>query len=308
MRSRLTLLVLSTLTSLAAVADTVQLKPVADTAIFLPDPASNFGKQNALPLGTIKNGAQPGRLLLRFDLSSVPTNAVVTNVTLRITVVKQASTSPKAETVEAHRLLKAWGEGVKNGQLGATATVGEATWLDRLKGQAAWGVAGGQGGTDFVLAASTSTTLNGLASYTFNSTATAAADVQSWLQDPASNFGWMLLSANESVLASAKRVASREDTTVSRQPLLTVGYSVPPPPPPVPQFNRIALQPAGVELGFHAEAGFIYTVSFRAAVETGVWQPLTNVIAKLAPLDALVTDVLSSPDRFYQVSITGTVD
>ena len=299
-------LVFGALAPAAVLADTAQFKPVADTAIFQPEAPNNFGRQNSLPLGTVANQTASGRLLLRFDLSSLPTNAVITNVTLRITVVKQAQ-NPKADTVEAHRLLKPWGEGTKSGQLGAVATAGEATWVDRLKGQAAWGVAGGQAGTDFATAVSTSASLGGPANYTFNSTATLVADVQAWSQDPATNFGWLLLSSNESVRGNAKRVASRE-AAAAQQPLLTVSYSVPPPEPPAPQFSRVTLRSGRLELGFHAEAGFIYTVSFREAVNAGVWQPLTNVVAKLQPVDAVVTDAADQSARFYQVGITGQTD
>jgi hypothetical protein len=299
-------LVFGALAPAAVLADTAQFKPVADTSIFEAEAPNNFGRQNSLPLGTVANQTASGRMLLRFDLSSLPTNAVITNVSLRITVLKQAQ-APKAESVEAHRLIQPWGEGIKTGQLGALASAGEADWTDRLKGQAAWAAPGGQAGTDFATAASSSANLSVPANYTFNSTATLVADVQAWLQNPADNFGWMLLNANESVRSSAKRVASRE-ATAAQQPLLTIGYSVPTPEPPAPQFSRFALQSGRLELGFHAEAGFIYTISFREAVDAGVWQPLTNVVAKLQPVDAVVTDAADQAGRFYQVSITGQVD
>ena len=299
-------LVISALASVALFADTAEFRPVADTAIFQQEAPNNFGRQNSLPLGTVANQTASGRLLLRFDLSSLPFNAVITNVSLRITVLKQAQT-PKAESVEAHRLLQPWGEGTKTGQLGALASAGEADWTDRLKGQAAWAGPGGQAGTDFATAASSSANLSVPANYTFNSTATLVADVQSWLQNPTNNFGWLLLNANESVRSSAKRVASRE-AAVTQQPLLTVSYSVPPPPPPVPQITHVALKSGLLELGFHAEADFIYTVSFREAVNVGVWQPLTNVVTRFQPADAVVTDPADQTGRFYQVSITGQAD
>ncbi len=306
MRCLPTLLAFGTLVPLAVVADTAQFKPVADTAIFQQEAPNNFGRQNSLPLGTVANQTASGRLLLRFDVSSLPFNAVITNVSLRITVLKQAQT-PKAESVEAHRLLQPWGEGTKTGQLGALASAGEADWTDRLKGQAAWAMAGGQAGTDFATAVSTSAGLGGPGNYTFLSTATLVADVQAWLQNPAGNFGWLLLNANESVRSSAKRVASRE-AAATQQPLLTVSYSVPPPPPPAPQFTQVALKSGLLELGFHAEADYIYTVSFREAVNVGVWQPLTNVVSRFQPADAVVTDPANQTGRFYQVSITGQVD
>jgi hypothetical protein len=289
-------------------ADSVVLKPAADTAIFSLGATSNFGKESALPLGAVGNNAagNVGRMLMRFDLSNVPTNAVITNVTLRVTVTKQRN-GGAAEPIELHRLLKNWGEGSKVGLQGAVATSGEATWRDRFASQtAAWGVAGGQAGTDFTTTASVTNNLGGPANYTFPTTPALVADVQAWLQDPTANFGWLLLSAKENVVGSAKRVASHEDAT--RSPLLTIGFSVPPPPPPPPKFDRITRKGDTVELGFHAEAGSIYTVSFRPAADAGVWQSLTNVVSKLVSVEAVVTDTLAESSRFYQVAITGHVD
>ena len=290
--------------------DSVQLKPAADTAIFSLSATSNFGKEPALPLGALGPNAagNVGRLLMRFDLSSLPTNAVVTNVTLHITVTKQRF-GGAAEPIELHRLLKNWGEGSKVGQKGATATSGEATWKDRFTSTnqtAAWGIAGGQAGTDFTTAASVTNNLDGPANYTFPTTPALIADVQSWLTNSAANFGWFLLSAKENVIGSAKRVASHEDA--ARSPLLTIGYKIPPPPPPPAKFDRITRNGDTVELGFHAEAGSIYTVSFRPAVDVGEWQPLTNVVSKLVSVDAVVLDPVATTSRFYQVAITGQVD
>src|SRR5207248_8531965 len=48
-----------------------------------------------------------------------------------------------------------------------------------------------------------------------------AADVQSWLDDPASNFGWLVL-GNEATSTTSKRFDTRETTT---PPVLTVEYT-----------------------------------------------------------------------------------
>jgi hypothetical protein len=48
-------------------------------------------------------------------------------------------------------------------------------------------------------------------------------DLQNWLNNPAANFGWMLISDSEGVEFTARRFASREDSVNS--PILTVQYS-----------------------------------------------------------------------------------
>jgi len=87
-------LVGSALAVVVSRADSIQLKPAADTAIFAAKPTSNFGKEGALPLGTINNSSDPGRVLLKFDLGTLPAGALVTNVPLQPTVVKPPSGAP----------------------------------------------------------------------------------------------------------------------------------------------------------------------------------------------------------------------
>ena len=297
-------LVFSALAVVVARADSIQFKPAADTSIFAAKPTSNFGKEGALPLGTINNSSDPGRVLLKFDLGPLPAGAVVTNVSLQLTVVKQRPGGAK-ETVGAHRMSRPWGEGAKSGTLCAVGSSGEATWQAASVGQGTWGAPGGSAGTDFAAASSSTAILGGPANYTFASTADLVADVQAWTKDPAMNFGWLLVSQQENVRGNAKRVASREDA--ARSPMLTVQFSLPP-PPSVARFDRIVLRGDAAELGFRAVAGNIYTVSVRDRVGDGAWQPLTNVVSKLQDADAVVTDPVTAAARFYQVAITGQVD
>ena len=58
------------------------------------------------------------------------------------------------------------------------------------------------------------------------------ADVQSWLDDPASNFGWLVL-GDESEIATAKRFDTRESAS---PPVLTIIYRpAGPRPTPTPR-------------------------------------------------------------------------
>src|SRR5207302_838656 len=49
-------------------------------------------------------------------------------------------------------------------------------------------------------------------------------DVQNWLSSPGSNFGWIVI-GDESGTGTAKRFDSRENSTASNQPALTIDYT-----------------------------------------------------------------------------------
>jgi len=53
-----------------------------------------------------------------------------------------------------------------------------------------------------------------------------AADVQGWLDNPASDFGWILV-GNEVDTRSAKRFDSLQHDTEVLRPLLTIDYTAP---------------------------------------------------------------------------------
>jgi hypothetical protein len=53
------------------------------------------------------------------------------------------------------------------------------------------------------------------------------ADVQSWLDNPQNNFGWVLI-GNESVPQTAKRFDTRENIETSFRPALSVQYATEP--------------------------------------------------------------------------------
>jgi hypothetical protein len=59
--------------------------------------------------------------------------------------------------------------------------------------------------------------------YAWGSTPALVADVQEWIDDPASNFGWILIS--DEATRSAKSYLSRE--AGSNGPRLTVQYTTP---------------------------------------------------------------------------------
>jgi hypothetical protein len=126
-------------------------------------------------------------------------------------------------------VLADWGEGASNatgggGGSGAPAAAGDATWLHTFFNTATWTTAGG----DFLGASSATTAVGGVANYTWTSPQ-LAADVQSWLAAPATNFGWLLL-GNEAVNQTVKRFDTRENATAAFRPVLSVDYTPIPEP------------------------------------------------------------------------------
>jgi hypothetical protein len=127
-----------------------------------------------------------------------------------------------------------WGEGDKIPEdgspgLGAPATAGDATWLNRFVGGEVWAAPGGAAGTDFAADASASALVFGLGEpVIFESSSALVADVQAWVNQPGANFGWMLMTATEDARKSARSFASGEHG--SGGPTLVIEYTLVPEP------------------------------------------------------------------------------
>jgi len=173
------------------------------------------------------------RALLWFDIAAtVPAGSTITGV--QLTMYNDAANA-QDESVALHRVAFDWGEGTSvatGGQgSGAAATSGDATWLHTFFNTQLWVQAGG----DFQPSASASTIVGATASYTWISTAGMVADVQGWLYDPTTNFGWGVV-GNELAPSTAKRFATREEPDTTRRPKLIVEYV--PSPVPIPTLSE----------------------------------------------------------------------
>jgi hypothetical protein len=185
-------------------------------------------------------GPNAGRVLRRgvlsFDVAAVvPAGATIDSVSLGLHL-SNSSTGGGASSVALHRLLADWGEGVSNagepGGSGAAAASGDATWQHRFFDTDSWSSAGG----DFLAAASASTVVGEFAAPDdpSNSYEWAGAglveDVQSMLDDPAGNFGWILV-GDEATSNSSKRFHTKEHGTPEQRPRLFIRYRLPIPAP-----------------------------------------------------------------------------
>lgn len=198
--------------------DSVQMTADRDNSIYSEHPANSNGLGD-LFAGLIANFSGTRRALIRFDLSLLPPGATVTSAAVTMEVNKVGNPTGGNFDFTLHRLTRDWGEGTSAGTgTGAPASTGEATWQESSFGGQAWTNPGG----DFVAAASATTSVGGLDFHTWNS-AGLAADVQGWLNQPATRFGW-ILRGNETI-PSAKIFSSRNSPN---GPVLTVGYYPPP--------------------------------------------------------------------------------
>lgn len=165
------------------------------------------------------------RALVSFDLSTqIAAGSSIQSVQLKLNATK-AGSSASNSTLSIYRLLQTWGEGTSqaSGGQGATATTGDVTWTRRFYNTSVWTTAGGTRNSTV----SGSTTFLGLGQVTWNSTSQMVSDVQSWVDNAASNAGWIIL-GNESTNVSAIQFDSVQ--TNGTPPTLVVTYGVAPAP------------------------------------------------------------------------------
>jgi hypothetical protein len=275
--------------------------PVADTTLFEVAPDNNLGR-SSLAVGSVAatGGGARGRALLRFDLSAVPSNAVIQSATLRFTVI-QGPFGGVASSFGVHRFLKPWAEGIGAGNQGVLAQNGETTWRSQFHGSSLWSQPGSTSGDDHVASSSGSVEVNALATYAI-SEAGIAADVQAWASGAATNHGWIMISDGEGTLSTARRVASRESP--GGAPSLEIQYTVPP-ADPVPRITSAAKTNNQFEVRFTVPSSYCYEVQFRDSLTSGSWARLTNICASAADVAAVATNSLAAPQRFYRLFISG---
>jgi hypothetical protein len=211
-----------------ASADMISINPSKDNTLYEYDPAEGdhsngagfhfFAGENAM--GELRRG------VLAFDVAgTIPAGSTITAASL---TMNMSMTPAGTLTVELHKLVADWGEGTSHAPMGegdgAPATPNDATWRHRFFDTIFWATQGG----DFSATVSASQSVGGVGQYTWSS-AQMVADVQSWLDNPDSNFGWLVL-GDETGAATAKRFDTRESAA---PPVLTIEYT-PGAPTPTP--------------------------------------------------------------------------
>ncbi|BCA57086.1 hypothetical protein W02_42260 [Nitrospira sp. KM1] len=239
-------------------AESITLTPFKDATIFGESINQGVPNTDGQDLFNRSNGAGPGifsggngalaahRALIEFDVAGqIPQGALITGValTMHIGIVAGSGGAPglgdqTSRIMDLHRLTADWGEGIT----GATSTTvggtgqgfpanpGDATWNASHFGSTLWNTPGG----DFDSTVSGSLAVGSVffSPQTWQSTPGMVTDVQNWLNDPSSNFGWILINHDEKARQTHRAFYSKEWTDPAMRPQLLVTYELAPVPVP----------------------------------------------------------------------------
>ena len=261
---------------------TLSLAPSADNTLY-QDPngqLSNGAGQHFYAGATDQSTGFIRRGAIKFDLSAVPAGSTVISATLTLNMSKTIS---GAEMVALHQALKNWGEGTSNAALGGTgpgegdgvqATTGDVTWLFTFFNTQRWTTAGGDFGP-----ASASTSVGGVGLYQWTG-AGITADVQQWVNNPATDFGW-ILTGNEASKGSAKQFDTEANAIPADRPVLTINFTTPTP--------DLTIAKSHVGIFHHGDNADSYTVNVTnvgAGPTTGTVTVTDTLPTGLAPTGA----------------------
>jgi hypothetical protein len=154
------------------------------------------------------------RPIIQFDLSSIPTNAIVTNAKLKLT---RTGGDANTQTINVHKLTQTW-------------TESQVTWNNAANGSA-WTTAGGT--YDPAIRSS-----NNVTGKKMNFYWSLGSLAQEWVQTPSSNMG-MLLKANDVRIDKRHSFATKENGPANTWDSLYVSYKLPLPCQAIP--NRAPL-------------------------------------------------------------------
>jgi hypothetical protein len=197
---------------------TVVLAPSKDNTLYQSGSGSTSNGKGAHTFSGATASRGVRRALLAFDVAAqVPPGSRITRVTLALHV---SMTIADPQTMALRRVTADWGEGTSNAGSsrdgdGAAAQPGDATWLHTFSPDRRWSRIGGDFETDADATASV-----GASSGVWESAAMITR-VQQWLDQPATNFGWIVI-GDESGTTTTKRFDSREVSTAVTRPALTI--------------------------------------------------------------------------------------
>ena len=196
---------------------TATLTATADTYIDGGNTTTNYGASTSL----IVDGKPDDGALLKWDLSSIPAGSTLQSATLSINV-----TGTSADTYEIYELKRSW-------------TELQATWK-KANSSTNWQSAGAQGSLDrgSTVLGTVTASATGIRNVVLN--AAGLAVVQGWVNNPATNFGFILQdyanSTDDDLVFS-----SREATVAANRPQLQVVYN-PPSAAPLSRTSSLGLQ------------------------------------------------------------------
>ncbi|MBK8035789.1 MAG: DNRLRE domain-containing protein [Verrucomicrobiaceae bacterium] len=177
------------------------LTSVADNESWSEQPTTNYGTANVAWVA--RTPSYRDRVMLRFDLSSIPSNATITSAVMTL---NRKSGAGGSTAITAHRLTQAWAETT-------------SSWNNRSTGTP-WSTPGGDGDYDATAAATTTVNANGAHNWNITSLA------QSWVNGTNANHGMLMRLQNEAS-SGEHEFYTREEATASRRPTLSITYTIP---------------------------------------------------------------------------------
>jgi len=198
--------------------------PIVQDAIVYESAAGNVanGAGQFLYAGNQSNGLKR-RVAIKFNLAGIPAGATIQEVELALYCNQ---TSGAATVMPLHRLNADWGEGTSddsgNESDGTAAMTNDVTWLHRFFSSQLWTTPGGE----FQAAPSATQSVGAANVFHVWSSPGMTADVQGWLNNSGTNFGW-IMRGDELTAANTKRFDSRQGGTPANWPQLTVTYLPP---------------------------------------------------------------------------------
>jgi len=168
-------------------------------------PDRNTGGNNLIETATYKGSdSDEKNILLRFDLSGIPSNASVTSASLELFLASTRNGTPVKE-INLHEILSSWDEGTGVGIDGQdvpgvdwhSAPIIDETALSSIPvgSQPEW--------------------------YRFSLTSL----VQDWIDDSAANYGIMLKEDTVVPVSGTKQFASSEYSAIDKRPRLIITYT-----------------------------------------------------------------------------------
>lgn len=196
-------------------AVTVEFSASSDTSIYQQDVDASNGSGQFIIAGGNARG------LLRFDVS-IPEGSTIIDAVLTLSA---GATAGAGAAVSVHRVTTGWGEGSSDAAgdeyFGAPAKLFDATWQYSFFDGEQWNTPGGDFGGSSAI-----TAVGGVGAYEWIGNG-LIDDVQSWVDDGATNFGWLMQGAGSSVAFLSK------DSPGGLGPSLEVTYEPPPSPPAI---------------------------------------------------------------------------
>jgi hypothetical protein len=255
---------------------TTSLTATADTYIDTRKATTNFGSAATLTA----DGKPDLSALLKWDLSSIATGSTLQSVKLSINVT---GTSP--ETFEIYELKRSW-------------TESQATWK-KANSSTNWQSAGAKGALDrgSTVLGTVNASATGIRTVTLN--AAGLAVVQGWVENPATNFGFVIQdyanTTDDDLIFSA-----RETTVSANRPQLQVVYA---PPSTAPM--SFGLSASTAESTLVVDSAMMPSIDAKRRITPASSSPTLTAAAEADLRAAALMNLLSSSRPKLLVDATG---